>query len=140
MGATRKIYLPEDLNVAKMHQMFVNSCPAREVSYERYRHIFNTTFYIGFGYPRKDTCNVCDELKQKMSHAESENNPESDRMKQELELNQRKAATFYKRKCKGKDLAWIDNSTEAVVFDFQKNLCTPSKTSSDVYCSHAVNR
>ena len=31
MGATRKIYLPEGLNVAKLHQMFVNSCPAREV-------------------------------------------------------------------------------------------------------------
>ena len=94
MGATMKIYLPEDLNVAKMHQTFVNFCPAREVSIKRYRHVFNTTFNIGFGYPRKDTCNICDELKQKMLHAKSENNAESDRMKQELELYQRKAATF----------------------------------------------
>ena len=66
-----------------------------------------------------------------MSHPESENNPESDRMKQEL--HQRKAATFCKKKCVTKNLARIDNSTEAVVFDFQKNLCTPNKTSNDIY-------
>ena len=67
-----------------------------------------------------------------MKDIELENNPESDRMKQELELH-RKAATFYKRKRKAKDLAQIDNSTEAVIFDFQKNLCTPNKTSNNVY-------
>ena len=127
MGATRKIYLPEDLNVAKMHQMFVDSCPAREVSYESYIHIFNTTINIGFGYPIKDTYNVCDELKQRMSHAESVNNPESDRMKQELELCQRKAATFYKRKREAKDLARIDNSKRLSFLIFRKIYALPTK-------------
>ena len=53
---------------------------------------------------QEDTCNVCNELKQKMSHAESENNPESDRIKQELEFDQRKTATFYKRNARQKVL------------------------------------
>ncbi|GFR71834.1 vitamin B12-dependent ribonucleotide reductase [Elysia marginata] len=62
-GATRKVYLLDTLNVAKMHSFYLQSQPSEsEVSYETYRNIFKTKFNIGLGYPRKDTCAQCDEL------------------------------------------------------------------------------
>lgn len=51
-----KKYLPEDLNVSKMHKLFKEKYPDVKVSYESYRTVFNNHFNISFGYPRTDTC------------------------------------------------------------------------------------
>lgn len=56
-----KKYLPEDLNVSKMHTLFQEKYPEVEVSYESYRSVFNNHFNISFGFPRTDTCSFCDE-------------------------------------------------------------------------------
>ncbi|GFO33857.1 voltage-dependent calcium channel unc-36 [Plakobranchus ocellatus] len=137
IGATRKVYLPDSLSVTKMHRMFMCSHPPHmEVSYETYRQIFTTKFNIGFGYPRKDTCSVCDEFQQKIDCKEREGDSgtrELQTLLAEREIHQRKADTFFKRKNQAKDRARSDTSTEAVVFDFQKNLHAPNKTSNDIY-------
>ncbi|KAJ8887686.1 hypothetical protein PR048_013904 [Dryococelus australis] len=60
-GASKKLYLPSELNVNKMHQMYkYKGLPI--VSYEYYRMIFNLHFNIKFGYPRSDTCSTCDKF------------------------------------------------------------------------------
>lgn len=60
LNKTRKIYLPESLNVKKMYELYLAGNYPR-VSYEYYRKIFVTKFNLGFGYPRSDTCSTCDQ-------------------------------------------------------------------------------
>ncbi|GAB1608643.1 hypothetical protein Ahia01_001148700 [Argonauta hians] len=50
---THRLYLPETLNVSKMHQLFL-TIHHIDISFETYRKIFTTKFNVGFGYPRKD--------------------------------------------------------------------------------------
>ncbi|GFO46738.1 vitamin B12-dependent ribonucleotide reductase [Plakobranchus ocellatus] len=137
LGAAQKLFLPEELTVAKMYCLFMQTHPPEmEVSYEKYRHIFTTQFNIGFGYPRKDTCTKCDELIEKIKYAQAENAQSLHALITEQELHQRKANTFYWRKSAAKQDSQADTTTEAVVFDFQKNLTTPNKPSNDIYFKH----
>lgn len=55
-----KVYLSEELNIHKLSCLFNASNPTHEVSYDKFREIFNNNFNIAFGYPRKDTCSFCD--------------------------------------------------------------------------------
>jgi hypothetical protein len=55
MEKTSKIYLPEELNVTKMFNMFKEANSDVTISYETYRTAFKK-FNISFGYPRSDTC------------------------------------------------------------------------------------
>ncbi|KAJ8940122.1 hypothetical protein NQ318_009836 [Aromia moschata] len=56
-----KLYLPEELNIKKMFNMYCEKFPNLYASYETYRTIFSTEFNIAFGYPRSGTCSQCDE-------------------------------------------------------------------------------
>lgn len=58
---SRKTYLPEELNVAKLYKMFKEKYPDTQVSCKSYRKIFSENFNISFGYPRSDTCSTCNE-------------------------------------------------------------------------------
>ncbi|KAL1488990.1 hypothetical protein ABEB36_014769 [Hypothenemus hampei] len=123
-----KIYLPEELNIAKIHAMYNEKYSNNQVSYDVFRETFNTKFNIAFGYPRKDTCSTCD------THKVKENNilkmlQESDKDKEDLKqtlvsLNEeiechKKSDKFYslkrnidkiKKKTKTlKQLLWIFN-------------------------------
>ncbi|GBP67506.1 RNA-directed DNA polymerase from mobile element jockey [Eumeta japonica] len=49
---SNKLYLPEELNISKLFEMFQELYPEDKVSYESYRSIFNTHYNITFGYPR----------------------------------------------------------------------------------------
>jgi len=60
---SKKLYLPEELNITKLFNMYTAKNPDNPVSYDKFRDIFNTKFNIGFGYPRKDTCSLCDTFK-----------------------------------------------------------------------------
>ncbi|KAF6216883.1 hypothetical protein GE061_001233 [Apolygus lucorum] len=63
---TQKTYLPEELNIKKLHAMFTSQHPENKVSYESFHTYFETEFNISFGYPRKDTCSTCDSLKSEI--------------------------------------------------------------------------
>ncbi|KAK9680904.1 hypothetical protein QE152_g38738 [Popillia japonica] len=52
---SKKLYLPEELNVKKMYSMLKEIHPSVKISYDTYRTVFNTKFNISFGYPRTDT-------------------------------------------------------------------------------------
>lgn len=75
LNKTKKTYLPEELNILKMYNMFKEKYTACKISYDSYREIFNTKFNIAFGYPRSDTCSFCDEIdvKLKNKHLEISN-------------------------------------------------------------------
>ncbi|KAK4877699.1 hypothetical protein RN001_010205 [Aquatica leii] len=45
---SKRIYLPEELNVKRMHRMFMEDYPNKQISYETYRTIFVTEFNISF--------------------------------------------------------------------------------------------
>ncbi|KAG5882599.1 hypothetical protein JTB14_026102 [Gonioctena quinquepunctata] len=49
---TNKLYLPEEINVTKMYNLYKENYSRKPVSYETYRTIFTTKFNITFGSPR----------------------------------------------------------------------------------------
>lgn len=143
-GASKKMYLPPELNVNKMHQMYKEkNLPA--VSYEYYRKIFNTQFNIKFGFPRSDTCSMCDKFQaetrvleerlKSASNKEEENILlcEQKKLKIENDVHKAKAETFYTRKRGAKIKSRKDADYEGIVMDFQKNLSTPNISTNDVY-------
>ncbi|GFS25892.1 hypothetical protein ElyMa_005195300 [Elysia marginata] len=149
---TRKVYLPEDINISKMHAMFVEKHPNVKCSYDTYRDTFNNKFNISFGYPRKDTCTTCDKLKVKLDSLNCKLNQTSldsdtsidlqrrkDRITATLELHQRKGEVFYERKKASRIEAQNNDDVEAVCFDFQKNLPLPNVTTQDVYFSRQLS-
>ena len=50
---SRRIYLPDDLNVTKMFTQFTELHPNERLLNETYRNIFNTNYNISFGYPHQ---------------------------------------------------------------------------------------
>ncbi|XP_044760901.1 uncharacterized protein LOC123318356 [Coccinella septempunctata] len=66
-----KVYLPEELNIKKLHRMYIyyimSENPDNLVGYTTFREIFEQNFNISFGYPRKDTCSTCDLQKSEIS-------------------------------------------------------------------------
>lgn len=77
---SKKMYLPEDLSIKKMYNLYQESYSEQATSYELYRKIFNERFNISFGYPRCDTCSTCDEFNVKVK-ALSNNLLDSERIK-----------------------------------------------------------
>lgn len=70
-----KYYLPSDLNVLKMHKLYLEknerdvfermergeACQPK-VTYDFFYRHFVVNYNIGFGAPRSDTCQTCDRL------------------------------------------------------------------------------
>ncbi|CAB3252754.1 unnamed protein product [Arctia plantaginis] len=59
-------YLPSELSLSKLFKMYKVSehvDPLVKLSY--FRHVFNTSYNIGFGTPKTDVCSTCLELKEK---------------------------------------------------------------------------
>jgi len=146
--AKARIYLPSELNVTKLYNMFKEKNPDIKCSYESYRTIFNSEFNIAFGYPRTDTCSTCDSLVAKISYIQTElqacnSNTDTQqtvklqrefkKLTEEHELHKRKSEVFYSRKREARKKAEKNEDFEAVAFDYQKNLYVPNKTTNDVY-------
>lgn len=143
-----KIYLPDDLNIKKMYNMYKNTIEDQQycVSYETYRSIFSRDFNISFGYPRSDTCSICDEylanirsLEAKMKNV-SGNVTEKiqldvkiSTLRQENLLHKHKAEQFYSRKKAAKLSCRVNQNKEAICMDFAKNLPVPNISTNDVY-------
>ncbi|CAH2217170.1 jg12078 [Pararge aegeria aegeria] len=130
-----KTYLPEELNLKKMHAMFLQDNQSVSVSYETYRHIFCTDFNIAFGYPRTDTCSICDEFMAKTKALETKKKTCTDTITmstlgQEIlnlfnqnKLHKLQASTFYYRKRMARLQSREAGSTmETICFDCGKNL------------------
>lgn len=146
LKVSSKIYLSEDLNIKKLHNMYASKHPRNLISYEKFREIFSTKFNISFGYPRSDTCSTCDKFKvdeQKLQGdlAVPANKEEAvNKIKKEIrhvqlnmKLHKLRADTFYKRKRQARKKTKKDTTIEAITMDFQKNLPLPNISTNDIY-------
>jgi hypothetical protein len=147
LNDTKKIYLPDTLNVHKLCVMYNEMYPNHKVSDSSYRAIFQQCYNIGFGYPRTDTCSKCDEtrvnleqLRNKLANLKQSNadriasvNAEIRSFEIQQELHLRKAQTFYTRKKQAGKYAQKFHTFEALCIDFQKNLSVPNITTNDIY-------
>lgn len=130
-----KIYLPEELNVTKMFNMFKQVNPDVTISYETYRTIFKT-FNASFGYPRSDTCSICDKFLAEMKSLEKQAKSaeaEKRNLKVLNDIHKTRAHAFYTLKKNAKAKAKSDITFEAIAMDFQKNVPLPNITTNDVY-------
>lgn len=145
-----KIYLPEDINISKLHTMYTELNPNNKVSYDSFRDIFNNDYNFSFGYPRKDTCSTCDSNKSNKAAIEQSLATATDDEKITLEenlnklvieekLHLKKSEKFYDLKSKYKKKARKTLDMEAITMDFQKNLPTPNITTNDVYYKRQLN-
>ena len=64
--AFNRMYLPEELNVKKLHSMFLERNPSVPCTYNFYHKIFRTKFNIGFGSLKIDTCSVCEQFRNRI--------------------------------------------------------------------------
>ena len=137
LGDSKKLYLPEELNIKKMFDMFKQVYPTEKVSYETYRNIFNTKFNISFGYPRSDTCSTCDRFTAEVNRLRTEGTPEAAVAIRNLEikdqLHKRQAEAFYDRKRTARRRDRTSNDFIAVAMDYQKNVYLPNIPTNDVY-------
>ncbi|KAF2904063.1 hypothetical protein ILUMI_02113 [Ignelater luminosus] len=69
---SKKLHLPEELNITKLHKMYLELNPNYPVSYETYRQIFNTKYNISSAYPHTDTYSSCDEFKASLNSLNQE--------------------------------------------------------------------
>lgn len=138
-------YLSPDLNVSKMYKLFLQmhekdtfdklengdlTCKP-VVKYKRYDKYMKENFNLSFGYPRTDTCQICDRLKVLI---DQEINTE---IKQQLEVEKQihlsKAEVFYSDLKLYGDEAKANECIEMLTFDFQQNFPLPHIPSGDVY-------
>ncbi|CAH1099712.1 unnamed protein product [Psylliodes chrysocephalus] len=137
LGDSKKLYLPEGLNIKKMFNMFKQVYPEEKVSCETYRNIFNTQFNISFGYPRSDTCSTCDRFTAEVNRLRAENTPEAAvtirKLEIENELHKRRADAFYDKKRTARRRDRTSNDFIAVAMDYQKNVYLPNIPTNDVY-------
>jgi len=130
--------------------MFENKKPDCKISYESFRNIFETKFNISFGYPRKDTCGVCDSQKakvanlmEKLKNATPSSAPiaysEIEKELNEKNLHLRKAEQFYKVKRIYRKKSIKTDTFEAISIDYQKNLPTPHITTNDAFYRRQLN-
>lgn len=142
---SKRLYLPEELNIKKLHDMYSELNPKNHVSYETYRTIFNTKFNISFGYPRTDTCSSCDEFKAKLNSLEADLAATHGiaqrklilksikKIQVENDLHKRRADTFYRKKREVRKESQKSLAHEGICMDFQKNLKLPNISTNDVY-------
>lgn len=63
---TKREYLDPNLSISKMYELYVEECNQSNTEpqkYYLYRNIFNTEFNLGFHIPKKDLCDLCEEIK-----------------------------------------------------------------------------
>lgn len=138
-------YLPENLSIAEMYRLYVEKYqPARRrtlrstqetplASEWMYRKIFNEQFNLSFGFPRSDTCEKCDYLKNAAANPEI-SNEEKDIFIAQLAEHQKLAGEGYLSLKKDTDNSRKPESKALVLtFDMMQNSPVPSMTHSAMY-------
>lgn len=137
-------YLSPDLNLSIMHKLYLekyendvyikmqNNEESKPIlKYDFFCRFFADNFNISFGYPRTDTCQTCDRLKNVI---DVETNEESKIiLETEKQIHISKAEFFYQDLKKYEAESKINNTTEVLCFDFQQNLPLPHVPAGDVF-------
>ncbi|XP_030834203.1 uncharacterized protein LOC100888373 [Strongylocentrotus purpuratus] len=124
-ASTSRQYLPADLSLQKMYDMYASQTPI-PISIKVYRRVFNTNFNLGFHPPKKDECKTCScfsnsnaEEKESMAVAFNQHLKNKERARQEKKSDKEKAQT-------------CPNSA-AFTFDLQQVLSCPSAQTSVLF-------
>ena len=128
-GAPGRKYLPSDLSVTKMHQLFQEQ-GHRDTSYSLYYTVFCSSFNLGFGHPAKDCCATCMSAKLRMKDP----NLTEDEKKAEivsLMVHRRRARSFYSQ------LNAVGGSV-TICFDMMQNLPLPKSPIGQTYYSRQL--
>lgn len=59
-------YLPSNLDIKQMHDLFCKKYPELKVNYHYYQKYFKENYNLSFGHPQIDVCSMCEELNQKI--------------------------------------------------------------------------
>lgn len=66
-ASSKKEYLESGLSLIKMYEMYNEKCTEsgkNPLKKSMYRQIFTEQYNIGFHVPKKDRCDLCEEMKQ----------------------------------------------------------------------------
>lgn len=125
------MYLPSELNIAKLYRMYVAQATDEEVAKKSYfRSVFNTKYNLSFKSPRTDVCSRCLELSERIKH------------EQNVELKNK--LMIEKRIHKLRSKAFFDTLRESredlitFSFDCQKNLVLPKVPDQSAYYSRQI--
>ncbi|KAL1276037.1 hypothetical protein QQF64_035660 [Cirrhinus molitorella] len=116
-GAPGRKYLPSDLSVKKMHDLFKQQ-NHDAVSYSLYYSIFRYSFNLAFGHPATDACSTCAKFHLTVKNPSL---PEEEKRTASASfiLHRRRARVFYDL------LGQSDNAALTVCFDMMQNLVLP---------------
>lgn len=128
-GAPGRKYLPSEMSVAKMYELFKEQ-NHNDISYSLYYNVFRTEFNLGFGHPAKDCCATCMSSKLRVKDP----NLSEDEKKAEivsLMLHRRRAHVFYTL------LNSVEDSV-TISFDIMQNLPLPKSPIGQTYYSRQL--
>ncbi|XP_065645591.1 uncharacterized protein LOC136076054 [Hydra vulgaris] len=127
-------YLPSDLNVKRMYELFLdknNAYTVATVGYHYYYGVFMNHFNLAFGYPATDTCSTCQTYKLAMKNQNITDNQK--KLKTALFiLHRRKARKFYSL------LNDIHPNEITICFDMMENLVLPKLSIGEAYYSRQL--
>lgn len=128
-----RIYLPSELNIAKLHKMYLGSVgddQEMKIKESYFRHVFNANFNLGFGSISTDECSICLELSERLK---IEKKPDVIKdLKLKKTLHKKQAACFFEKlKEKPDDCLLLS-------FDCQKNLVLPKVSDQTAYYSRQL--
>lgn len=123
--------LSPDLNLMKMHKLFLEKFPNSKVSLRTYTDVFKTKFNLRFGAPRTDTCAYCDKLFIKLCAAETETEKKS--IAKESKIHHMRADAGYKTLKADTELAHNNPNLIVLCTDLQQVLYCPTLTHSSIF-------
>lgn len=101
------------------------------LKYAYFHQYFVTNFNISFDFPRTDTCQTCDKLKN--IFVNETNNEEMATLNLKKEIHLRKAEIFYKNLRELSLIAKENNDIDVLSFDYQQNMPLPHITGDVFY-------
>jgi hypothetical protein len=125
--ATGRKYIESDKNISMLYREFIEKYTEYDgfVNYQFFYYIFKDS-NIGFGFPRSDLCNTCEELNVKLKSISIQNNNVLEiQLKDELNKHQIEANIFYKLQKDMKSLAKSDKTLTVISMDYEKNFFVP---------------
>ena len=136
-----KEYLPANLNVKTMYEMFINKHKyfllatlgsEKRLSYKVFWHYFKENYSLRFGQPAKDACIACEELKLKIKSPFLNDNEKRHAIA-ELMVHNRRAKKFY-NKIKDTTEKCIKGAKQVgLCIDYMSNVTLPCIPVQDTY-------
>ncbi|XP_049314072.1 uncharacterized protein LOC125778806 [Bactrocera dorsalis] len=114
-----------------MYELYKVKYPDTQISYSTYKHIFHTEHKLRFGFPRSDTCKVCDKYFIDMIAAE--NTERFENIQKLATAHHEQADKAYAQLRDDSNAGKNSQNTVVICVDMQQVIFTPNLTHSDVF-------